>query len=289
MTKILVIADFDEQQTVAIERAKEYAELKGANLHIVYFCHENFRHVPGDHEALKEKILATQKLNAKAQLDAIDMSGIDYEFEVVWESRIAYWVQGYVERESPDMVLKTGNRSETFFYTPTDWQLLRECSAPLMISAEKKWRKTPNVLAAIDLETSIESKRLLNTKVLQQAKSLADFQESELFICYTIPFSPLLRDLGMQYTDELERQAEDSLKETIEQIAKEYGIPVENFVMKAGQPEKVIPSTAAKAKAGVVVMGTVARKGIAGKLMGNTAEKVLKLLKSDVIAIKPDS
>ena len=44
-------------------------------------------------------------------------------------------------------------------------------------------------------------------------------------------------------------------------------------------PENVIPSTAAKYKAGLVVIGTMGRKGIAGKLMGNTAEKILKLLK----------
>lgn len=245
--------------------------------------------MPGDKEQIKSKILATQKVNAETQLASLNFKDVDHQFDVVWEKHIPQWVNKYVADESPAMVIKTGHRSETIFYTPTDWQLLRECQVPFMIAAEQKWRKTPNVLASVDLETKISSKQGLNQKVLKQALQIAEQQNAELYVCYTIPFSPLLRDLGMQYKDELEENAEQKLKPVITQLSEEYGIPVDHFIMHVGQPERVIPSTAAKVKAGTVVMGTVARKGIAGKLMGNTAEKVLKLLKSDVIAIKPDS
>ena len=37
----------------------------------------------------------------------------------------------------------------------------------------------------------------------------------------------------------------------------------------------------------VVVMGTVARTGIAGLVMGNTAERVLRRLRGSVLAVKP--
>ena len=57
--------------------------------------------------------------------------------------------------------------------------------------------------------------------------------------------------------------------------------------MKAGEPEKVIPSTAASVKAAVVVLGVVGRKGLSGRIIGNTAEKILSLLRCDVLALKP--
>ena len=38
----------------------------------------------------------------------------------------------------------------------------------------------------------------------------------------------------------------------------------------------------------LVVMGTVARGGIAGLLIGNTAERVLRKLPCSVLAVKPD-
>ena len=289
MDKILVIADFEKESTIAINRAIDIAQSMNTCIHIVYFCHETLRHIDGDKGAVKQKVLAAQRLNAEIQLQDLDFSGVEHNYEVVWENNIPRWVDKYVSEQQPCLVLKTGHRSETLFYTPTDWQLLRECDAPLMIAAEDKWRRAPNVLAAVDLETGIEEKLQLNQIVLSKAKQMAQSQQSEVFVVYTVPFSPLLRDLGMQFTDELEIKAERELDEQVNQIAEQYDIPVENIIIKAGQVEKVIPSVAANNKAGVVVMGTVARKGITGKLMGNTAEKVLKLLKSDVVALKPQS
>jgi nucleotide-binding universal stress UspA family protein len=37
----------------------------------------------------------------------------------------------------------------------------------------------------------------------------------------------------------------------------------------------------------VVVMGTVARTGVAGLVMGNTAERVFQRLRGSVFAVKP--
>ena len=37
-----------------------------------------------------------------------------------------------------------------------------------------------------------------------------------------------------------------------------------------------------------MVMGTVARNGIAGMFIGNTAERVLRKLPCSVMAVKPD-
>jgi nucleotide-binding universal stress UspA family protein len=54
-----------------------------------------------------------------------------------------------------------------------------------------------------------------------------------------------------------------------------------------GEPESVIPEFAATHGVDLVVMGTVGRTGIAGFLMGNTAEKVLGSLRGSVLAVKP--
>jgi hypothetical protein len=43
---------------------------------------------------------------------------------VHWEKRIADWLIRHVAATPYDLVIKTGNRSETLAYTPTDWQLL---------------------------------------------------------------------------------------------------------------------------------------------------------------------
>jgi nucleotide-binding universal stress UspA family protein len=56
-----------------------------------------------------------------------------------------------------------------------------------------------------------------------------------------------------------------------------------------GRPEDVIPSFARRVRADLVVMGTVARSGVAGAVIGNTAEKVLQRLRGSVMAIRPSN
>jgi universal stress protein E len=59
------------------------------------------------------------------------------------------------------------------------------------------------------------------------------------------------------------------------------------MLIKQGKPDRIIPSIANKLKADAVITGTVGRKGLKGKLLGNTAESILQNLHTDIVAIKP--
>lgn len=54
-----------------------------------------------------------------------------------------------------------------------------------------------------------------------------------------------------------------------------------------GSAEEQLPLFATKNHCDLLVMGTVARTGISGLLIGNTAEDILSQLKCSVLAIKP--
>ena len=49
----------------------------------------------------------------------------------------------------------------------------------------------------------------------------------------------------------------------------------------------MIPAFVAESQIDVLVMGTVARTGIPGFVMGNTAENVLRRLQSSLLVLKP--
>lgn len=55
-----------------------------------------------------------------------------------------------------------------------------------------------------------------------------------------------------------------------------------------GDPRETIPALARELKADLVVMGTLARTGIAGFIIGNTAESILDHIGCSVLAVKPD-
>ncbi|WNC67417.1 universal stress protein [Thalassotalea nanhaiensis] len=286
MNTILVIADPNFEKSVAIKQADKLSQLYNAKLHVVYFYYEDLRGLGDKGDAFKESLIARMDDKANDQLAELCENNLN-TYEIVWQKHIHTWVNHYAENEKPLMVVKTGNRSETMFYTPTDWHLIRECPAPVLIVAEDKWSRTPDILASVDLQTQLPDKQALNHKILETSTKLASKLNVQVHVCYTPLFSPVLRDFGLQFKDEVEAKAKQDLSATILQLSKQYQVPVDNFHIHAGKPELVIPSMAAKYHAGIVVIGTVGRKGISQKLLGNTAENILSFLKTDVLALKP--
>lgn len=283
---ILVISDHEEQNYTAILQAAELAKAYNCKLHIVNFCYENLHGVSNIEETQNKVVHNLHELNAHKLVNSLQ-GIVEYNFETVWEKNIHIWVNHYVKEHKPYMIVKTGHRTEALFYTPTDWHILRECHAPILIAADQKWHKARNVLATIDLETELADKKQLNEKVLKNASIIAKQINAELHVCYTVPFSPLLRKLGIINKDKLENEHKEELQQKLTLLAHSYGIKPDHIHIKAGQVEKVITSVAASCKASLVVVGTIGRAGLEQKLIGNTAESILTLLKTDVLAIPP--
>ena len=65
------------------------------------------------------------------------------------------------------------------------------------------------------------------------------------------------------------------------------GVPLVPRLVR-GQPERVIEAQSRELDADVVVMGTVARTGLSGLFIGNTAENIINSLERPVVAVKPD-
>src|SRR5690606_26310559 len=86
--------------------------------------------------------------------------------EAVWVADIVDWIVEAVPREGIDLVVKAGHRSENLFYTPTDWQLLRRCPAPVLIAGRRPRGKSRRILATIDAGSADPVQIGLNRKVL---------------------------------------------------------------------------------------------------------------------------
>ena len=108
-----------------------------------------------------------------------------------------------------------------------------------------------------------------------------------LHICYSLPISNVLKDLGIIDTRTAVKEAKSKYIPMIKTMLGEHDIPEENIHIKAGPASKVIPSVASKHAAGLVIIGSIGRKGLKAKLMGNTAESVLALLKTDILVLQP--
>lgn len=159
----------------------------------------------------------------------------------------------------------------------------------MLIARERLRRKPARVMAAVDLGSDQSVQRALNKRVLDSAALIAQQIGAELHIISAIPVSVLAQDLDLIDGRALEARVRRKLASETAALAAQYGLPPNHIKLRAGPPERVIDGAASKLKAALVVMGTIGRKGLKGKLLGNTAEKVLHGNRSNVLALRPDN
>ncbi len=289
MARMLIIADL-EDVCCATPRGLRLAAQLGLDVEVVAFTYVplgSLHSNAGEQGRVRKQLLALRREEMQAQIDKHQRAGQQVELRVEWQKDIDRWIVRECGSGRFDLVVKTGHRSESIVHTSTDWVLLRECPVPVLLVARKKWHRTKPVLAALDLSTTRRGKRALNGKVLRAAVDLARGLKVELKIITAVEVPTLLADLDLVEPRAFERNARQDMQPQIEKLAAAHGLPEALFYCKQGPVEKVITSYAADVRAQIVVMGTVARKGVKARLLGNTAERVLRHMKTDVLAIKP--
>lgn len=292
MKHFLVIADRPGEEQRIIGKAVELAARVGAKLTVAGFVYERIHSLPSalparDKASLKKKLVERHRAEIQRALAATRAKRARKAVvDTFWEKRVAERVNRLAAERRFDLVIKSANRSETLMYTPTDWQLLRGCRAPVLLVADRRWSKGTHVLAAVDLGTRVRSKQALNYEIVDQAAAMATALGCQLHVGYAVAFSAVLRDLDIIDLASLRREGARRAEEFGRSLAKR-GIAVDGLHVVAGPPEKALVNLAARKRIGLVVLGCVGRTRLAGRVIGNTAEQILRLLKADVLAIKP--
>lgn len=173
-------------------------------------------------------------------------------------------------------------------YGATTHHLLRKAPCPV-------WLMTPSIeheqhiLAAVDPNPSRPTQELLNDDVLELATSLAILEDAPLHIvhAWNVPGGAgpgvSIADQRLFRQETLERHRDD-----LTVLLERHQLPDDTTVhLLEGNPGKVIRQVAFRRNISTIVMGTVARRGVAGLIIGNTAETILRRVNCSVLAIKP--
>ncbi len=291
MRELLVIADKKGSKESAFHHALEIARNTGATIEFVGFVH-----APGvdsseilSHEE-KRKVHHSYIDRKQEKMDAflakVDLTGVKVKTDVVWEKAFERWVISRCNQKSFDMVFKSGHRSETFLYTPTDWQLMRHCPEAVMIVGDNPWKEGGTVLAALDLGSNNKRSLELNEDILRQSIKLANATNSVVHACYSMAVPKALSDLDLIDPKAYEEKIKDSLDPMIRKLVDEAGLDRSRLHLVSGKPAKEICRIAKQIKADVVLLGNKNNTSLRGRLMGNTAESVLNKVSADVVVIK---
>ena len=217
-------------------------------------------------------------------------------------------VVGYVVSNNIDLVIK---RAEEGFldklFGSLDMRLLRKCPCPVWVVDPKPKGQYKNVVAALDLnyhypKHEVSVRRELNRDILRHASQIALLEFAQLHIVHIFDAVPenIARDGFITVDNDRmehdlakifeERDTElaillSELSEELDDSVLDYLKPQKHIVH--GYPRREIAATAKSVSADVVVMGTVARLGVPGFIMGGTAEETIQQLNCAVVGIKP--
>ncbi|WP_076918536.1 universal stress protein [Pseudoalteromonas sp. SK18] len=289
--KLLVLIDSVEFAKTSLQHAKQKALQGDKHIDIVAFSFEETGNIlfslsPEQLLALQDKCLSS----LRAQLEpliAAELAGCSYTFQTAWHEAPEQWLNEDIDTDDYEMVIKTRHIDSDSQFSELDWQLIRFTPIALYLAADNKWRKHTNILAALDLASEKPAKLKLNQSIVKYGLAYAERTGCEFYAGYTVYISPILRDLGLVFSEEQLVNAFEKLPKSQQALITDNNLR-DKLHIKAGLPEQVIPSLAAKFNADLVIIGSVGNVGIKAKLIGNTAEKIMRLLKTDLLILPPN-
>lgn len=310
---ILFIVTHDTNMEMALDRAVTLAENNQARLTVIDVLEEIPESTIWQHNELSSKDLQALYIEGHEQM--LEDLVSSYRTKIKVETKVLIGIPFMeiireVIRYGHDLVIKVATGEDekpAQLFGNDDMHLLRQCPCPVLLVNPKSERTYNRILAAVDADDSYMPKELdtrhqLNIQALEMATSLALSEPADLHIIYVwrAPYESFLSGGFVQssdtevkkYVEEVKSQQQENMNILINKISNKVGpetfeyIELKKHLVK-GSPRKVIPDFSVDIDADLMIIGTVARTGIPGFIMGNTAETILNNINCSVLAIKP--
>ena len=289
----LVSEEIGESMQAVISQAIELAEAAGAEL---IFC-SVLTITPPETEALVEQsaesLLIEDASSILKQIAAEAHSrGIPTQTRVLLGKAWEELIRDVIRNEIDLLVIGPHhhNAAQRLIFGSTVIKILRKCPCPVWVARPETGDPDRRTVLVADDFTDV------GEHALHMGVSAAQYKSARLVVIHAVEF-PLDHRLfrtGIQpeeieaYRERIVEQAQETLHERLS--GTDYrtipaGVIAEIMI---GQPDTVIEDAIHQYDATLLVMGTVARGGLQGLLLGNTAERLLTRIPCSLLALKPD-
>lgn len=266
---IFCVVDPTTTNQRALRRAEGIAAAVKVPVH-AYVC-INGKYVTTQN-ADREMTLAAEKARHEAWLDRLVQplreQGIEVTTEVDASDNWHEALANAAKRSGNDLIIKTSEKKPSLqrrLMRTADWTLLRSATCPVLIVKAEEQRKLDKILVAVNLQAEDEAHVALTDRVIEEAHRIADAFNTELWAANAYEGSE-----NFVYPDALARRTRvDPMKCKVDDAS----------------PEALLRELTEKESIPMVIVGSIVRKGIKGVVVGNTAERILDGLQSDILVI----
>ena len=269
-------------------QAAALARANGARLTLIDVLPEKYATIA----ALKERRKRLDRL-----VPALTAEGVE-EVEMAVVAGTAFiMIIRQVLKAGHDLVVASaddGASLRNLYFGSTATHLMRKCPCPVWILKPGHQDNYNNILACIDPSTNEESDNELDERILQLATSLATTNGAKLHIVHAWEVEGSDRDsVYSEIHDYVLKSILDKHealhRSRVDQLLANHSLTSIDYQlhMPRATPQQAIINLVGSHDIDLIVMGTVSRTGIAGLIIGNTAEAILGIVHCGMFTVKP--
>jgi universal stress protein E len=299
---ILLATDFSDSAAAGLETAVALARGCQARLTVAHVVRDvpmsfamldygtGWEPMAADLSRLQNELRDDAQQRLQTLVTEYGAAGVDMTTEVLTGIPYAAIVDAVNEHQFDLVVVGTRglSRVKRVLIGSTATRLARACPVPVWVARTGEPGKLQSILVPLDFSP-------IGDRLLSIAASLSSALGAMLHLLHVYDTEelygvPPLSDDTRAELSYYRRRARRSALWKLEQALEKMGInhTAATLHVAQGVPHQVINSTARRLDAGLVVVGSVGRRGISGLLIGNTAEKVLHTSDRSVLVVKPE-
>jgi len=288
LQRVIAVIDPNNESQPVLDKVLTLAKLQQFELELIscdytQYLVEGYYFDAVDVPRLREEYLEERKLALEALAGPLRDQGLNVETRAIWAHPAFEAVIHEVQRTSADLLVMHTRRHgavSRLFLTNDDWQLVRCCPCPLLLVKEQSWKHEPVILAAVDPLHARHKPSGLDHKVIRSAEDIARAMNGEVHVLHSFNQTPL----SGTYLEQAQQQHQQAFQE----LMNDFEVSEDRQYLVEEAPEFALSQQEAKLNCDLVVMGAISRSILSDVFVGNTTEKVLDYLNSDVLVVKPD-
>ncbi len=294
---ILYAMNMSGEETEGLKQALSLARNHEAALNVLTLYPALPTKLQAQKEAF-EAFLAQRTEDALARARQIVPAVVPELTQEVVESELplAVGLTRYVMRHEHDLLIKEAEPTASEGFKALDMTLLRKCPSVVWLARPIAHpREKIRVAVAIDPLGQGENARDLSLRLLRTARAVADSCSGTLDI---VSYWEYAYENYLRHSSWVSISSED-IVDTVQSARADHYLELKELISASGiqgeqhihhlrgEASELLADFAKQKGVDIIVMGTIARTGIAGFFIGNTAENVFEKLTCSLLTLKP--
>lgn len=293
--KILAIVDPASAEQPAVDRAAYFAERLSADLEL-FICYYDSDIAAGRVSTLwiekpaREQLMSVLEKKLEELAAPLRARGLNVKVDLAWDHPLDEGILRKILSSKPWMVVKDTHHHNVLRRTilsNTDWSLIRQCPAPLLLAKLDATSESPKICAAIDPTHANDKPAELDDAIFLMAETLARATGGELHVVHTFAVSPEPVGLEAPPVGTISEAVAREHERAFSAFLSTRSVPYAHAHLLKGTAYERLVQFAHNETIDIVVMGAVSRRAIHRIFIGSTAERLLERLPCDLLIVKP--